>query len=355
MISMFAAAAISFTVSILGTPYAIRRLRSANIGQFIQEEVEGHSHKHGTPTMGGIVIIVAVVAGYVFSHVALWTRASGAGITLLGFTTGGGLAMLAFVGMGVIGFLDDYQKVRNERNLGLNKRGKFGGQLLIAAIFAFALYSIEFPFELSFTRSIGITLPVWLFIIWALFLLTAFANAVNFTDGLDGLASGSSALVFAAYMVITFWIFRNPDFYGQVVARELSALDLARFAAALLGATLGFLWWNAAPAKIFMGDVGSQSLGGGMAALALLTNTQLLLPVLGGLFVMEATSVVLQIASFRLFGKRIFRIAPIHHHFEMVNWPETTIIVRFWIIAAMCVAVGLGFFYGDFVTAGGIS
>ncbi len=354
MISMFIAAAVAFAVAILATPYAIRYLRARNIGQFIQEEVEGHSHKHGTPTMGGLVIVAAVVVGYVLSHVSLWSDARGAGLELLRFTTGGALAMLAFLGMGLIGFLDDFQKVRNERNLGLNKRGKFGGQLLIAAVFAFALFQMDVSLDLSFTRSVGITLPVWVFVAWALFLLTAFANAVNFTDGLDGLASGASSLVMGAYMIITFWIFRNPDFYGRVLAEDLSALDLARFASAMLGATLGFLWWNTAPAKIFMGDVGSQSLGGGMAALALLTNTQLLLPILGGLFVIEAVSVVLQIASFRLFGKRIFRIAPIHHHFEMLNWPETTIIVRFWIVAALSVAFGLGIFYGDFVTAGGI-
>ncbi len=354
MITMFMAAALGFFVSIFGTRPAIRILRARNVGQFIQEEVEGHSHKHGTPTMGGLVIVAAVVIGYVGSHWSLAPESAGGGLEFGGFTVGGGLVMLAFLGMGVIGFLDDFKKVTNERNLGLSSSGKFAGQLAIAAIFAFVLTRTDFALEISFTRSLEWAIPVWAFVLWTLFLLTATANAVNITDGLDGLASGSSALVFGAYMVMSFWIFRNPEFYGRFIAQDLSALDLARFAAALSGATLGFLWWNAAPARIFMGDVGSQSLGGAMAALALLTNTHLLLPILGGLFVMETMSVILQVASFKSTGRRIFRMAPIHHHFEMTGWPETTIIVRFWIIGALCVAAGLGVFYGDFVTSGGI-
>ncbi len=352
MITMFMAAALGFFVALFGTVPAIRILRKKNIGQFIQEEVEGHSHKHGTPTMGGVVIIAAVVIGYVGSHWSLAPESAGGGLEFGGFTVGGGLVMLAFLGMGAIGFLDDFQKVSKERNLGLSSSGKFGGQLAIAAIFVFVLTRTDFALEISFTRSLDWGVTVWVFVLWALLLLTATANAVNITDGLDGLASGSSALVFGAYMVMSYWIFRNPDFYGQFIAQD--ALDLARFAAALSGATLGFLWWNAAPARIFMGDVGSQSLGGAMAALALLTNTHLLLPILGGLFVMETMSVILQVASFKATGKRIFRIAPIHHHFEMLGWPETTIIVRFWIIGALFTAAGLGIFYGDFVTSGGI-
>ncbi len=354
MISMLLAAGIAFVISILGTPYAIRVLRRRNIGQFIQEELEGHMHKHGTPTMGGIVIVIAVLAGYALSHFSLSVSSGNAALTVLPLTTGGMLAVLAFVGMGVIGFLDDYQKVSQERNLGLSKAGKFGGQLAIAGVFAWALSRSDMVFDIGFTQPLGFGLPLWAFIVVAVVMLTATANAVNLTDGLDGLASGSSALVTAAYMIITFWIFRNPSFYGDFVALELSALDLARFAAAMFGATLGFLWWNTAPAKIIMGDVGSQSLGGGIAALALLTHTELLLPILGGLFVLETMSVILQVGSFRLLGRWIFRIAPIHHHFEFVGWPETTIIVRFWIIAAIGVALGLGLFYGDFVTSGGL-
>ncbi len=353
MISMLIAAGLAFLVSIFGTPYAIRFLRRRNIGQFIQEELEGHMHKHGTPTMGGIVIVAAVTVGYFLSHISI-SVADGISLVLLPVRTGGMLAMLAFLGMGIIGFMDDYQKVSRERNLGLSKSGKFGGQLLIAGVFAWALWRTDMVLDVGFTRPIGIGLPIWAFIVLVLLMLIATANAVNLTDGLDGLASGSGALVFGAYMIMTFWIFRNPAFYGEFVSQDLSALDLARFAAAMLGSTLGFLWWNTAPAQIIMGDVGSQSLGGGIAALALLTNTHLLLPILGGLFVLETVSVILQVGSFRMFGRRIFRIAPVHHHFEHVGWPETTIIVRFWIIAAIGVALALGIFYGDFITSGGL-
>ncbi len=354
MISLLVSAAISFAVAILVTPWAIRILRDRNIGQFIQEEVEGHSHKHGTPRMGGIVIILAVVVGFLASHLELWSLSGGFQAGWLPLSAGGLLALGAFVGMGVIGFLDDYQKVSRERNLGLNKRSKFAGQLVIAGLVAWGAVAAGVQPEISLVRSIGLTIPVVLFGVWVLVMLTGTANAVNLTDGLDGLASGSSALVFGAYTIITFWIFRNPDFYGAAIAQDLSALDLARFSAALLGATLGFLWWNAAPARVFMGDVGSQSLGGAMAALALLTNTHLLLIVLGGLFVMETVTVILQVASFQLFGRRIFRMTPIHHAFELRGWPETTIIIRFWILAGLAVALGLGLFYGDFVSNAGL-
>ena len=178
-------------------------------------------------------------------------------------------------------------------------------------------------------------------------MLTAAANAVNLTDGLDGLVAGSGSLVFGAYVLVAFWQFRNFDFY-QVEG----ALDLGVFSAAIVGALLGFLWWNTAPAGIFMGDVGSQALGGGLAALALLTNTHLLLVLLGGLYVMVTVSVILQVFSFRVFGRRVFRMAPIHHHFELKGWPETVVIVRFWILAGISVAIGVGIFYGDFLAAG---
>jgi phospho-N-acetylmuramoyl-pentapeptide-transferase len=354
MISMFSSAAVAFLVTLVLTPYAIRYLRSRSIGQFIQEEVGDHFHKHGTPTMGGVVLVFGVVIGYLVSHVSFWTSLGGLGFGYDSFTTGGLLALMAFVGMGAIGFVDDYQKVFQERNLGLNKSGKFLGQLFIAAVFVWALSRTEMPLDISFTRPLGLGLPAWAFTIWALLALTGTANAVNITDGLDGLASGASALVFGAYTIMTYWIFRNPDFYGSFIAQDLSALDVARFSAAVSGATLGFLWWNAAPAKIFMGDVGSQAIGGGLAAVALLTHTHLLLPILAGLFVWETVTVIGQIASFRLTGKRILLIAPIHHHYERSGWPETTVIVRFWIIASICVALGLGIFYGDFVTGGGL-
>jgi phospho-N-acetylmuramoyl-pentapeptide-transferase len=347
MIVLLAAAAVSLAVTLVLTPVAIRFFRARDIGQFIQDEVD-HDHKQGTPTMGGLVMILAVVAGWMVGHIDARDAAGDWDFRWRQFQAPGLLVLLAFVGMGLIGFLDDLSKVTRARNLGLNKRWKFVGQLAIAGLFAWGAVNYGVQTEMSFTKPLGIELG-WLYVVWVLFLLTATSNAVNITDGLDGLASGSAALVFGAFIIIAFWQFRNPGFY------ELTGmLEIAILAAALAGATLGFLWWNAAPAKIIMGDTGSQALGGAMAAMALLTNTHLLLAVLGGLYVLETASVILQVGSFRIFGKRIFRMAPLHHHFELKGWPETTIIIRFWILAALFVGVGLGMFYGDFIASGGI-
>lgn len=347
MIAMLLAAAASFGVTILMTPLVIRHFRRHGIGQFIQDEVD-HAHKQGTPTMGGLVMILAVTAGWLAGHLDLRDPSGAISINFKPFLVPGLLVLLAFVGMGLIGFLDDLSKVSRERNLGMNKRSKFAGQLLISALFAWGAIGYEVTTEISFTRPLGFDLG-WFYVVWVLLLLTAAANAVNFTDGLDGLVSGSAALVFGAFVIISFWQFRHPEFYEVA-----GTLELAVLSAALVGACLGFLWWNAAPAKIIMGDTGSQALGGAMAAMALLTNTHLLLAVLGGLYVMETVSVILQVGAFRGWGKRIFRMAPIHHHFELKGWPETTVIVRFWILAGLFVALGLGLFYGDFITSGGI-
>jgi phospho-N-acetylmuramoyl-pentapeptide-transferase len=348
MIAMLFAGVVSFLLTLALTPVAIRILRARRIGQFIRSEVEGHRHKVGTPTMGGLVIILAAVVGWLAGHIDARTPE---GAWRLGFRqlqTPGLLVLIAFVGMGAIGFLDDLSKVRRARNLGLGKAWKFLGQLAVAGLFVWGAQAYDVSTKLAFTRPFGIDLG-WFYIVWVLLLLVGFSNAVNFTDGLDGLASGSSALVFGAFTIISFWQFRHPEFYGV-----RGTLELALLSTTLTTAALGFLWWNALPARIFMGDTGSQALGGAMAAMALLTNTDLLLVVLGGVFVLEMASVILQIISFRVFGRRIFRMAPIHHHFELKGWPETTVIVRFWIVAALAVALGLGIFYGDFITAGGV-
>lgn len=342
MISILIAGAIGFAATLLLTPTAIRTLRRYNIGQFIQEEVEGHGHKRGTPTMGGVVIVVAVLVAYLLAHLRLWTPGRGFEYRVVQFSANGWLALFALVGMAIIGFLDDYSKYARSHNLGLSKRWKFGGQLAIAGFFAWGAVSAGVSTELSVTRGIGLDLGPWLYAGLVLLMITASANAVNLTDGLDGLVAGSGALVFGAYVLVAFWQFRNPAFYSVD-----GALDLAMVAAALVGAVGGFLWWNAAPAEIFMGDTGSQALGGVLAALALLTNTHLLLILLGGLYVVVTTSVILQVFSFRVFGKRIFRMAPLHHHFELKGWPETTVIVRFWIVSGLMVAVGVGLFYAD--------
>lgn len=350
MISLLIAAGIGFFFTLLVTPIAIRTLRKRNIGQFIQEDVAGHMHKRGTPTMGGVVILGGVVLGFTAAHFRLFGFGSGFELTVTRFTAPGVLAIFALLGMGLIGFLDDYIKYARKHNEGLTKAWKFGGQLVIAGFFAWGAQSAGVNTELSFVRPLGIDLGPVLYFLLVLFMLTATANAVNLTDGLDGLVAGSTALVFGAYVLIAFWQFRNFDLY-QVEG----ALDLAMFGAALAGTVLGFLWWNTAPARIFMGDTGSQALGGALAALALLTNTQLLLVILGGIYVLETASVIAQVVAFRGFGRRVLKMAPIHHHFELKGWPETTVIVRFWILAGIMVAIGIGLFYADFVTVTGVA
>lgn len=348
MISLLLSSAFAFVLVIFVTPIAIRILRRRNIGQFIQSEVEGHMHKQGVPTMGGVIIVSGAVIGYLLAHFKVFTFGSGFGFVSQEMSDKALLGLFALIGMAIIGFADDYTKYARRRNEGLSKRWKFGGQLIIAGVFAWGATAAGVSTDLSFTRPLGIDLGPVLFFVLVLLMLTATANAVNLTDGLDGLVAGSSALAFGAYVLIAFWQSRNPSFY-QVDG----SLDLAIFAAAVLGAGLAFLWWNAAPAKIIMGDTGSHALGGALAALALLTNTQMLLLIIGGLYVVETLSVIAQIISFRGFGRRVFLMAPIHHHFELKGWPETTVIIRFWILSGIMVAMGVGLFYADWVAGPG--
>lgn len=343
MIPLLIGAAVALLVSILGTPLVIRTLRRRQIGQFIQEDIKGHAHKQGTPTMGGVVFVGAAIIGWLVSHVQLWTPSTGLTFQLRDFNPGGWLAVFALGGMALVGFFDDWVKYSRQRSLGLSKAAKFGSQLAIAAVFAWGATEAGVVTEVSFVRPLGIDLGAF-FVIWVLLMLTGAANGVNLSDGMDGLAAGSAALVVASYTVIAFWQFRNPAVYEAV-----DPLELAIVSAAMFGALLGFLWWNAPPAKIFMGDVGSQAIGGLLAALALLTNTHFLLAILGGIYVAETVSVILQIASFKLTGRRVFRMAPLHFHFDLGGWPETTVVIRFWILTGIGVALGLGFFYGNFL------
>jgi phospho-N-acetylmuramoyl-pentapeptide-transferase len=349
VIPLLIAAAVGLTVSIFGTPYAIRYFRRREIGQFIQEEISGmHGHKQGTPTMGGLVFVSAAIIGYLLSHIRLLAPSGRLRLEFLPLSSGGLLAVFALAGMAVVGLLDDWTKYSNKRSLGLSKTAKFGGQLAIAALFAWGASMAGVVTQVSFVRPLGIDLGAF-FVVWVLLMLTGAANGVNLADGMDGLAGGSSALVVASYTIIAFWQFRNPDIYDAV-----DPLELAIISAAMFGAILGFLWWNAPPAKIIMGDVGSQGIGGLLAALALLTNTNLLLVVLGAIFVAETISVILQVASFKLLGKRIFRMSPLHYHFDLGGWPETTVVIRFWILTGLGIALGLGFFYGDFLRLEGL-
>jgi phospho-N-acetylmuramoyl-pentapeptide-transferase len=341
---MLMAAAAAFVVTVFFTPLLIRRLRLKGIGQQIRDDgpiEHPHVAKAGTPTMGGIAIVVATLIGYLVAHVRRQSIA---------FATPGWALIALIAGLGMVGWIDDYLGVRAGRNLGLRKRGKTLGIVVVAAGFAWlAVYFVHTDTHLSFTQPLGIDLGKVGMFAWIVLVVYATANAVNLTDGLDGLATGSSALTFAAFMIIAFTEFRHPDIYGVLPAQ---ALDQAVVAAAMLGACAGFLWWNAAPARIFMGDTGSLAIGGAMAGLALLTRTHLLLPLLAGLPAVEALSVIAQVVSYRGFRKRVLRMAPIHHHFEVGGWSEFTVIVRFWLFAGICVALGIGIFYADFLRHG---
>lgn len=348
MIRILVAAAVAFLLVLILTPLAIRILTTKKIGQFVREDgPQAHFVKRGTPTMGGLVIIGGAVVGFFAAHLI-------PGLTPL--STSGLLAMGTILSMGLLGFVDDYLKVNRRRSLGLSKTAKILGQAMIALAFVAIAPQTQAVREVSFVRPLGVGLGV-LFVVWIFVIVAASANGTNLADGLDGLCCGSGAMVMGAYVIIAFWQVRHPCGGSELSAGCYFAphsLDLAMVAAAMLGASAGFLWWNAAPAKIFMGDTGSLALGGGMAALAILTNTQLLLIVLGGLFVVEVSSVVLQVISYRLFGRRLFLMAPIHHHFELAGWPEFTVIVRFWVLAALSIAFGLGLFYAEFIASGGI-
>jgi phospho-N-acetylmuramoyl-pentapeptide-transferase len=343
VIPLLIASGLSLMVSLVGTRYLIDWLTFHKVGQPIQEDgPQGHVTKAGTPTMGGVAFVVAALVGYLAAHVR-----SG-----LVFTRTGLIVMATIVGAGIVGALDDWIKVSRERNLGLSSRAKMLGLLVVAVGFVVTtLVFTDVHTTISFTRfdSPGIDIPGWVWAIWAMLLLAGTTNAVNLTDGLDGLAAGSSIFAFITFVVVGFWAFRHNDVY-QVE----HALDLAVVAASMLGGVTGFLWWNANPARIFMGDTGSLAIGAALACLALTTNTQLLLPVVGFLFVLETVSVMLQVTRFRLTGKRFFRMAPIHHHFELGGWPETTVIIRFWIMAGLATALALGMFYADYIGTGGI-
>jgi phospho-N-acetylmuramoyl-pentapeptide-transferase len=357
--SILVAAAFGLIISILATPVAVHLFRRKGFGQEIRDDgPESHLAKKGTPTMGGTVIVGATVGGYLIAHLFLIDQ-PGRGVTASGL-----LVLFLMVGLGTVGFLDDYLKIRFRRSLGLNKTAKLVGQLVIGV--AFAVLALNFPDPagitpasefVSYVRDIG---PLFLgsigFVVLAYLFIAGFSNAVNLTDGLDGLAAGCSAMVCGAYTIISFWQFTH-DCTSQLIDGCYTVrdpLDVTLVAAAGLGACLGFLWWNTSPARIFMGDTGSLALGGLLAGLAVVTRTELLLVVLGGLFVAVTLSVVVPVAFFRATRRRVFRMAPLHHHFELAGWTENTVIVRFWLVTGMSVAFGLGLFYADWLAIAGL-
>jgi phospho-N-acetylmuramoyl-pentapeptide-transferase len=351
MRGILVAGAIALFISLFGTPLLIRLLARRGYGQIIRDDgPTSHHIKRGTPTMGGIIIILASLGGYFLTHLLMQSAMSSSALLVLGL-----MASLGFVG-----FLDDWLKVSRQKSLGLNAKQKIFGQVLFAAIFGYL--GIHFPDSdgltpisqnLSTVRDTSIVLGGVFVIIWVVLMVTATSNGVNLTDGLDGLATGAAVMTFIAYILIGVWEF------GQRCAITTSSncyivrdpLDLAVLSAALAGACAGFLWWNASPAKIFMGDTGSLALGGALAGIATSLRIELLLIPLGGLFVIISASVILQVLYFKITGgKRIFRMAPLQHHFELIGWGEVTIVMRFWIISGLCVAAGLGLFYAQWVS-----
>ena len=354
MVSLVIAGGAAMLLSLIGTPLLIRYFRARGIGQPIREDgPQGHITKAGTPTMGGLIIVGASIFGYAAGH--LRTASAGHVKITAVFTTPGLTVVFAIVGAGLVGLVDDWIKVHSGHNQGLNKRAKIAGQLLVAVGFAvLALNWAHVDSQVSLVRlgDINLHLPGYVWGVLAVLVVIGASNAVNLTDGLDGLAAGSSAFAFAALVIIGFFQFRHASLYHFTHAAH--PLDLALIAAGMVGACAGFLWWNAAPAEIIMGDVGALAIGAGLAALCLVGNLDLLLPIIGGLFVFETLSVMIQVISFRAFHRRVFRMAPIHHHFELAGWPETRVIIRFWILAAMCTALALGIFYYDFISVGGL-
>jgi phospho-N-acetylmuramoyl-pentapeptide-transferase len=347
---------IALLLSLLSTRFAIRQFTIWGYGQEIRDDgPTSHHTKRGTPTMGGTVFIVAVLIGYFAAKLFTMTSPSASAI----------LVLFVFAGMGAVGFLDDFIKIYRQRSLGLRSKAKLAGQTMIAVVFA--VLALQFPDErgqrpaspfISFIRDIDwLHLAPVLVVIWILLLSAGMSNGVNLADGLDGLATGASMMVFGAYTLICIWQFNQScaTAPGAKCYEVRDPSDLAVVAAALTGALFGFLWWNASPAKIIMGDTGSLAIGGAMAGFAILTRTEILLIVLGGLFVAVTLSVMLQVTWFKAtrratgVGKRIFRMAPLQHHFEMLGWEQVNVVIRFWIISGLCVAAGLGIFYSEWM------
>lgn len=365
--TLLTAGGLALAFSLFLTPLFIRLFRRLEWGQFIREDgPQSHHVKRGTPTMGGIVFILATLFGFFVS--ALLNGGDGISPSSL-------LVLLMFIGMAAVGFVDDFLKVHHQRSLGLGGWAKIAGQAIVAT--AFAVLALQFPTAdgttpasmavsairdipaLDFAR-IATVVPVVgfvLYLVWINLLASATTNGVNLADGLDGLATGASVLAIGSYTLIGFWQFNqscfNPNINPANVAKcypTSDPLSLAIVAAAICGALVGFLWWNTSPAKIIMGDTGALGLGGALCALAILTHTELLLILIGGLFVIEAGSVIVQRAYFKAtHGKRLFPMTPIHHSFELKGWPEVTIVVRFWIIAGVLIAVGVGSFYFEWL------
>jgi phospho-N-acetylmuramoyl-pentapeptide-transferase len=344
---------ISVLTVFVGTPLLIKLLLKHGYSQAIRVSTDNepypeHEGKRGTPSMGGAAIIAGIVLGYGLTHLIWWTPPSPSAL----------LVLYLGIGLGAVGVADDYLKIFRRRATGLRARTKLIGQAVVALSFAFLALQFPNPIgetpastAISFIRDTPLVLPVALYVLWVWFLVTATTNGVNLTDGLDGLATGAATMTFGAYVLIGVWQYGQSCFFtpGPSCYSTASPLDLAVVAAAAAGACFAFLWYNAAPAKIFMGDTGSLAIGGIIAGLAVTSRTELLLALLGGLFVLISLSVIGQVASYKILHRRLLLMAPLHHHFEMKGWPEIRIVVRFWIIQGFVVALGLMIFYAEWV------
>jgi phospho-N-acetylmuramoyl-pentapeptide-transferase len=328
----------SLLICVFLSPKFIEFLREREFGQNIRPEgPEGHHEKAGTPTMGGVILVTAISVPFL----------------VLGGQKPQSLAVFGVaVACAALGFADDWTKIVKRRSLGLRARTKLIVTIVISIGLFLAATKWADKSEVLRLRLVDYQIDLGVaYIVFVYLVVAGTTSAVNLTDGLDGLAAGCMAMVTAAYVLITFWQYRNACVTapGLGCYNVRDPLDLALVAAATAGACIGFLWWNAAPAKIFMGDTGSLALGGIIAGLSVSSRTEILAVVLGSLFVAEITSVVLQILAFRTTGRRVFRMAPFHHHFELVGWAETTVIIRFWLLTAITCGLGVALFYGEWL------
>lgn len=322
------AALTAFLISLILGPVIIRKLRALKVGEKITKQDsarldELHRHKHDTPTMGGIIILIAIL-----SSTLLWAELSNKQVLMVLFTT---------IWLGVTGFIDDYLKQTKKKAKGLSAASKLTSQIILGLILGTILFldpEHNVHLDLPFLKDVSINLD-GLYVLFVILVITGSSNAVNLTDGLDGLAIGIVVMVSVAFAVLCY-VSGNVRISEYLLIPYIKGSgELTVFCGSMLGAGLGFLWFNCFPASVFMGDVGSLALGGAIGTLALLIKKELLLVIVGGIFVLEAMSVILQVASFKIFKKRIFKIAPLHHHFQFLDWPENKVIVRFWIIAAL--------------------
>lgn len=368
MISLIISISFALVCSIFSTRFLIRFLTKHEMGQFIRQDgPQSHLTKRGTPTMGGLAIIFSTIVGY--SAAALWMWISSGRIPKISSLLIIGI-MLSF---GAIGFLDDYIKIKQKQSEGLTPAAKLILQIIVGGGFGIAnlllnggnvpaftiLNSVSIDLNLYFNGTF-VFIAILLFLIIVNLIIVAWSNAVNLTDGLDGLATGVSIFAFAPYILICFWQFTHSCVLGENEIDNFcysvrDPWDLVLISASITGACFGFLWWNTNPAKIFMGDTGSLALGSAFASISILSHTEVLAIIIGGMFVLECVSDVVQVGYFRLSGKmgwkrrRVFKMAPLHHHFEMLKWKEINVVVRFWMISALCAAFGLGIFYANWL------